>query len=603
MNTAVSLPLLVISLAGAAASAQTCGGPLLDLSLNTPEDNFGIAVSASNIGLNGRGLMVGVPGHDMSSVMQMTGAVKWYIVVDGQWQPFQAIAAVSPGLHARFGSALEYTDPALIVGAPTHGGGGAAYIFHRNGMAWEQKRLHSGMTGDGVGNAVSISTSWAAVGVPNADVLGDANAGRVQMYRRDWNTNEWNPHASLYYWTENRSPDDHLGTSVSTDGDVVLAGIPDYDSFSGASAGAALVFRYSDSANAFGAEQFLSAPDGQPGDRFGATVKVVDRYAFISAPGREVNNGTDVGVVYVFYYQSDEWQHLTTLTPVVASSNAGFGASLDAYITPGNAKLVVGSSGQRQAHVFSRTSTAPWVLDMRIVDPDGPDGFAASVALFDQEIYIGDHLDDAHGADAGTVYIYERLVNSNDTCIGARVVSPGNSYEGCTQHATVDGSASCGGIQSAPDVWFKYTATASGFLPLNTHGSGIDTILSVHSDCPGTSANTLVCNDDAGIALFTSSVTLPVTVGQTYSIRVAGKALARGPFTLTVGALQPGNPCYANCDASSTAPVLNVADFTCFLQRFAGGQHYANCDASTTQPVLNVADFTCFLQRFAAGCP
>jgi cytochrome c len=60
---------------------------------------------------------------------------------------------------------------------------------------------------------------------------------------------------------------------------------------------------------------------------------------------------------------------------------------------------------------------------------------------------------------------------------------------------------------------------------------------------------------------------------------------------------------YANCDASTAAPVLNVADFTCFLQRFAAGDGYANCDQSTNPPVLNVADFTCFLQRFASGCP
>jgi hypothetical protein len=61
--------------------------------------------------------------------------------------------------------------------------------------------------------------------------------------------------------------------------------------------------------------------------------------------------------------------------------------------------------------------------------------------------------------------------------------------------------------------------------------------------------------------------------------------------------------CYANCDNSTTAPILNVGDFTCFLQRFAAGDSYANCDNSTTAPVLNVGDFTCFLQRFAAGCP
>jgi hypothetical protein len=63
------------------------------------------------------------------------------------------------------------------------------------------------------------------------------------------------------------------------------------------------------------------------------------------------------------------------------------------------------------------------------------------------------------------------------------------------------------------------------------------------------------------------------------------------------------NTCYANCDESTTTPILNVADFTCFLQRFASGDSYANCDASTQPPVLNVADFTCYLQRFAVGCP
>lgn len=62
-------------------------------------------------------------------------------------------------------------------------------------------------------------------------------------------------------------------------------------------------------------------------------------------------------------------------------------------------------------------------------------------------------------------------------------------------------------------------------------------------------------------------------------------------------------PCYANCDGSGIPPVLNVNDFTCFLNKFAGGSSYANCDGSTSPPVLNVNDFTCFLNRYAAGCP
>jgi hypothetical protein len=66
--------------------------------------------------------------------------------------------------------------------------------------------------------------------------------------------------------------------------------------------------------------------------------------------------------------------------------------------------------------------------------------------------------------------------------------------------------------------------------------------------------------------------------------------------------IEIGQPCYANCDGSTAAPVLNVADFSCFLNKFASADPYANCDGSTAAPTLNVADFTCFLTKFAAGC-
>jgi glucose/arabinose dehydrogenase len=61
--------------------------------------------------------------------------------------------------------------------------------------------------------------------------------------------------------------------------------------------------------------------------------------------------------------------------------------------------------------------------------------------------------------------------------------------------------------------------------------------------------------------------------------------------------------CYVNCDSSTEPPVLNVQDFTCFLQRYASNDCFANCDGSTVPPTLNVQDFTCFLQRYATGCP
>jgi hypothetical protein len=48
--------------------------------------------------------------------------------------------------------------------------------------------------------------------------------------------------------------------------------------------------------------------------------------------------------------------------------------------------------------------------------------------------------------------------------------------------------------------------------------------------------------------------------------------------------------------------VLNVNDFICFQTRYAAGDARANCDGSTTGPVLSVNDFVCFMSRFAAGC-
>ena len=87
----------------------------------------------------------------------------------------------------------------------------------------------------------------------------------------------------------------------------------------------------------------------------------------------------------------------------------------------------------------------------------------------------------------------------------------------------------------------------------------------------------------------------------------AGSLWAGGSFCVASGHTAPyiakrRCACYANCDNSTTSPVLNVADFTCFLQQFGAGAAYANCYGSTTSPVLNVADFTCFLQKFGSGC-
>jgi hypothetical protein len=119
----------------------------------------------------------------------------------------------------------------------------------------------------------------------------------------------------------------------------------------------------------------------------------------------------------------------------------------------------------------------------------------------------------------------------NDECPDALEVVDG-TYTGSTELAVAGGSSSCGSSSTSPDVWYAYTAQAGGALAIDTCGSAFDTVLSVHTFCPGTSANELACNDDS--CGQQSSVTVDAFPGQVYLIRVAGAQGAFGEYVLNI---------------------------------------------------------------------
>lgn len=62
--------------------------------------------------------------------------------------------------------------------------------------------------------------------------------------------------------------------------------------------------------------------------------------------------------------------------------------------------------------------------------------------------------------------------------------------------------------------------------------------------------------------------------------------------------------CYADCDQSTGAGVLDIFDFLCFQDLFVAGDPYAcDCDLSTGIGVCDVFDFLCFQNQFVSGCP
>lgn len=129
---------------------------------------------------------------------------------------------------------------------------------------------------------------------------------------------------------------------------------------------------------------------------------------------------------------------------------------------------------------------------------------------------------------------------ANDSCANATQVGDG-TFSSSTEFATTDGFASCvTSVASGKDIWWKYVAPSTGTATLDTLGSdpNFDTVLAVFDACDG---NTLKCNDDADSSTLGSRVTLSVTQGTSYLVRVAGSLGLTGNVTLTIKTTAGGN--------------------------------------------------------------
>ncbi len=147
------------------------------------------------------------------------------------------------------------------------------------------------------------------------------------------------------------------------------------------------------------------------------------------------------------------------------------------------------------------------------------------------------------------------------------------AFEGTAGFATTDAStdgpahAACTGAgddQIHNDVWFLWIAPCTGTLTAQTCGAAdFDTRLAVYGVCaaaPPSDANLLGCNDDAASCPgFGSRLSVPVSSGQCYLIRVGGYNGGAGTGALTI-ACSP--PCPADIDGDGA---VGIVDFLALL--------------------------------------
>jgi hypothetical protein len=155
---------------------------------------------------------------------------------------------------------------------------------------------------------------------------------------------------------------------------------------------------------------------------------------------------------------------------------------------------------------------------------------------------------------------------ANDDCAGAiALTGVGINTTGSTLQATPTAGAAVSCAATTNDVWYAFTPSVTATFTANLCASAPvwDSVLSVHTACPGTAANqvaTTACNDDgctAGVGLSTITTPFSLTAGTTYYVRVGGYATSafapnRGDFTLVVATVAAPGACCAGAACTTT---------------------------------------------------
>jgi len=166
-----------------------------------------------------------------------------------------------------------------------------------------------------------------------------------------------------------------------------------------------------------------------------------------------------------------------------------------------------------------------------------------------------------YGGETGlyTLLITERLTQPiNDLQEDAIAVVENIPFEGTTLDSTGESWSSCAQGYDVYDVWHTFTPTVSTDYVISLCSSSYDTTLSVYDDMDVEVA----CNDDDPVCTPQSKVTVTLTGGQTYLIRVAGYDGATGDYVLNItraSEVPPHDDCTTAIEAFLNTPYYGTS--------------------------------------------
>ena len=339
-----------------------------------PGDQFG-----SSVAISGDTAVVGAPNAGGGG-----GALYVFTNDSGAWQQAAELTSSDEAAGDGFGTAVAVSGSTIVVGAPNHAGGGAAYVFTSSSGTWQQvAELSPADTTSGgyFGGAVGIDEGTIVVGALN-HAGADSSSGEGAAYVFDLAADgSWAQGAELF----SADGSTGFGESVAVSDGTVVVGEPSF-SFSGAEV-------FNQTSGAWQQTTQLTVPQSEADT--GAAVAISGSTIVLGAPhAYGADNEPAEGGAFVFSDASGSWQQTAALTPSDTAEGYVFGAA----VAVSNGTVFVGAPGEQvlldqqagAVYEFDDSSGA-WQQTARLTLPDAGSGdhFGSSVAFADGTMLAG----------------------------------------------------------------------------------------------------------------------------------------------------------------------------------------------------------------------
>ena len=432
-----------------------------------------------SVAIDGNVAVVGAYGSSQ-------GAAYVYEFLAGSWTEMAKLTASDGAAGDRFGFSISVSGDTVVVGAnydDDHGSdSGSAYVYERPGGGWvttssfdAKLTASDGAAFDYFGGSVSVSGDTVVVGNPRDDDQG-SDSGSAYVYERPGGGWVTTSSFDAKLTASDGAASDGFGNSLSVSGDTVVVGAAGDDD-NGSDSGSAYVYERPGggwvTTSSFDAK--LSASDGAAFDYFGNSVSVSGDTVVFGAAGDD-DNGSSSGSAYVYERPGGGWVTTSSFNAKLTASDGAASDNFGQSVSVSGDTVVVGAfldddhgGDSGSAYVYERPG-AGWVttssFNSKLTASDGAAGdyFGNSVSVSGDTVVVGAYRDDDQGGDSGSAYIFSADVDPRlEVVIGSDLMF-GNTVPGSIhgfKYEDIDGDGVYNDLVDLPLAGVDFTLTGT----------------------------------------------------------------------------------------------------------------------------------------------